>query len=195
MTDAENNTEPKNVTAIVICYFTGPVLSRCLSSLRTQSEILEIVIIDNGSLEDQIKNAVEQSVENSSSPPVKIVSGHGNIGFAAACNKGAQAAIGDYLLFINPDAVLPEKGLTRLIDDADDFARPWMVGAKLIDPDGAEQQGSRRGVLTPWRAFIEATKLYKIAPQHPYFRRFNLHDQQSPAEVVAVPTISGACFV
>ena len=195
MTHAANNANSRNVTAIVICYYTGPVLSRCLCALRAQSEVLEILIIDNGSFEDQIEKAIHQGADSPQGPPVKVISGHGNIGFAAACNKGADAAQGDNLLFLNPDAVLPEDGLKRLLQDAADFQRPWMVGAKLVDPDGAEQQGSRRDVLTPWRAFIEATKLYKIAPQHPYFRRFNLHDQHSPTDVISVPTISGACFL
>ena len=193
--DENNSKKSKDVSAIVICYFTGPVLARCISSLFAQDDVSEVILIDNGSFNDQIEKIIQQHAESSIAAELKIISGHGNIGFAAACNKGAQAAKGEILLFLNPDAVLPEKGIERFVKDADKFTSPWMAGPKLVSPDGTEQQGSRRDVLTPWRAFVEATKLYKIAPQHPHFRRFNLHDDQSPSEVIAVPTISGACFM
>jgi GT2 family glycosyltransferase len=65
----------------------------------------------------------------------------------------------------------------------------------LIDPDGAEQQGSRRQILTPWNAFVEATKLWRIAPRHPAFRRFNDHEQPPLVRPTAVPCLSGACFL
>ncbi|MBY0422172.1 MAG: glycosyltransferase, partial [Parvularculaceae bacterium] len=44
------------------------------------------------------------------------------------------------------------------------------------------------------RAFVEATKLYALAPRHPYFRRFNLHQDPCPKTLVELPAISGACF-
>ncbi len=180
------------ITAIVISYFTGPVLARSISSLREQAEIGEIILVDNGNFAGAVAGAVEES---SSGAPVQVISGQGNIGFAAACNLGAAAARHDCLLFFNPDAVMPAGGAARMLNDATSLARPWLMGAKLVDPDGTEQQGSRRETLTPWRAFVEASRLYRLAPRHPYFRRFNLHAQPCPQDVAPTPTISGACFL
>lgn len=126
--------------------------------------------------------------------PVEIITGHGNVGFATACNLGAKRASGGYLLFLNPDAMMPTGGLARLIADGQALRRPWVMGPMIVNPDGTEQQGSRRRTLTPWTAFVEAAKLYRIAPRHPYFRRFNIHDEPRPAAVTPVPVISGACF-
>ncbi|MBL4620077.1 MAG: glycosyltransferase family 2 protein, partial [Marinicaulis sp.] len=39
------------------------------------------------------------------------------------------------------------------------------------------------------------SKLYKIAPKHPYFQRFNMHTYECPEDVIDVPTLSGACFL
>ncbi|MEX0645072.1 MAG: glycosyltransferase family 2 protein, partial [Parvularculaceae bacterium] len=103
-------------------------------------------------------------------------------------------ARGDFLLFLNPDAVMPDGGVARLLADGKPLQRPWVMGAKIVNPEGGEQQGSRRAVLTPWRAFVEATRIYKLAPRHPYFRRFNLHKEPCPAETTQAPVISGACF-
>ena len=179
------------VTAVVVSYFTGPVLSRAIASLRQQPEIDAVILVDNGNFPDDVKNAIAGDGE----APVTVLSGHGNIGFAAACNLGAREAAGTILLFINPDAVMPENGVHQMLKDSKGLARPWMMGAKLVGPDGEEQQGSRRETLTPWRAFVELTRLYKIAPQHPYFRRFNLHAHPCPNDIIDVPTLSGACFL
>ena len=181
-----------NVSAIVISYYTGPLLARALSSLSAQPEISEIILVDNGNFAGAVDHAVS---ERSGDTPIKILSGHGNIGFAAACNLGASNSVQPVLLFFNPDAVMPDGGVRQLIADGAALERPWMMGAKLVDPDGAEQQGSRRETLTPWRAFVEAGQLYKLAPRHPYFRRFNLHAMETPDDIQPTPTISGACFL
>lgn len=183
------------VSAIVISYFTGPLLARCIASLRAAQQVTEIILIDNGNNPGDVEKASAGEEGSPSQIPVRIISGHGNIGFAAACNKGAAAAQGEILLFFNPDAVMPEGGVARLLADSTDLTRPWMMGAKLAGPDGVEQQGSRRETLTPWRAFVEAGKLYKLAPNHPYFQRFNQHASECPDDIVEVPTISGACFM
>ncbi|MEM8935835.1 MAG: glycosyltransferase family 2 protein [Pseudomonadota bacterium] len=176
------------VSAIVVSYFTGPLLARSLQSLRRQTAIQEIVLVDNGNPPDAIEAAISQS----SGAPVKLLSGHGNIGFAAACNKGADAAKGPLLLFLNPDAIMPDDGLKELLGISAALTPPWMVGAKLIDPDGAEQQGSRRGVLSPKTAMIEATKLYKLWADAP---RFNLHTTPTPTALAPIETLSGAFFL
>ncbi len=179
------------VSAIVVTYHTGPVLARALDSLRLQEGVIEVVLVNNGNPDGAIAKAIGSQADG---PPVRVVDGHGNIGFAAACNLGARAARGDVLLFINPDAIMPPGGAARLAADGARKGGRWLIGAKIIDPTGGEQRGSRRATLTPWRAFVEATKLYRLAPRHPYFRRFNLHGDPCPKEVSPVPVISGACF-
>ncbi|WDI32574.1 glycosyltransferase family 2 protein [Hyphococcus flavus] len=176
------------VSAVVISYFTGPILSRALEALAVQPEIKEIILVDNGNFDGH----VEKAINDKASPLVRVVSGHGNIGFARGCNLGAKACSGEHLLIINPDAVMPEGGVAQLLRDSTERERPWLMGAKLVGPDGMEQQGSRRRVLTPWRAFVEITRLYKLAPEHPYFKRFNMHTDECPGDVSETPVISGA---
>ena len=179
------------VSAIVVSYHTGPLLARCLEALASQPQILEIILVDNGNPPEEIERAKTAIGDEH---PLILLSGHGNVGFAKACNLGAKEATGTFLLFINPDAVLPDGGLKQLLEDGEGLKRPWVIGPRVIDPDGAEQQGARREGLTPWRAMVEASRLYKLAPHHPYFRRFNLHEEICPDDIVSVPTISGSCF-
>lgn len=181
-----------SISAVVVTFHTGSVLARCLDALRLQEGIEEIILVDNGNPPGVVDAAIGP---DTGAPTVRRIDGHGNIGFAAACNLGARAASGDLLLFINPDAIMAPGGAIALARDGLARGGSWLLGAKVIDPDGAEQRGSRRATLTPWRAFVEATKLYRLAPRHPYFRRFNLHDEPCPTDVIPVPVISGACFM
>lgn len=178
-----------NVSAIVVSYFTGPLLGRCIAALSADDAISEIILVDNGNPDGMVKRAVADVTTR-----VTIISGQGNIGFAAGCNAAAQKASGEYFLFLNPDALLPKDGASKMVAHSSDVDHPWLMGAKLVDPDGTEQQGSRRAVLTPWRAFVEAAKLYRVAPNHPYFKRFNEHLTPCPDEIAEVPTLSGACL-
>ena len=181
-----------DISAIVVSYRTGPLLARCLDALRREDRVRELILVDNGNPEGFIDAAIG---ETGAGADIRVITGQGNVGFAAACNLGARAATGDLLLFVNPDAILPQGGAAQLADDGARQGGSWLIGAKIVDPDGAEQRGSRRATLTPWRAFVEATRLYAIAPRHPYFRRFNLHGDPCPTDVTPLPVISGACFM
>ena len=180
---------PPSISIVIVSYFTGPLLARSVASARAQDGVVDVVLVDNGNYPGAIDAAI--AGEGAS---VTVISGHGNIGFAAACNLGARSARGEFLVFLNPDAILPQGGAARLAADGAAAADSFIIGARIVDPDGGEQQGSRRETLTPWRAFVEMSRLYKLAPNHPYFQRFNLHHQDMPNAVVGSPTVSGACF-
>ena len=66
---------------------------------------------------------------------------------------------GDYLLFLNPDSLLPPDSLQKLQLHTAGLKRPFMLGARLLDEDGSDQRGCRRALLTPATAFIEALHL------------------------------------
>ena len=70
-----------------------------------------------------------------------------NLGFLRNCNRGATLARGEYLLFLNNDAV-PEPGsiaaLLRLLERSPDIG---IAGAKLVYPDGRLQEAG--GIV--WR--------------------------------------------
>ncbi|WP_370336831.1 glycosyltransferase family 2 protein [Parvularcula marina] len=182
-----------SVTALIVSYHTGPLLFRCLASVLEQAGAREIILIDNGNPEEVLARLHEIAGID---PRLRILSGHGNIGFAAACNKGAEAASGTHLLILNPDAQLPPGGLPTLCTELGHAEGEMkLIGGRLVGPDGFEQAGSRRAVLTPWTALVEILRLDRLAPKHPYFRRLNHHTDPLPEQTIPVPTISGACML
>ncbi|MGD6771352.1 glycosyltransferase, partial [Staphylococcus arlettae] len=83
------------------------------------------------------------------------------------CNRGAHAAQGKYLFFLNPDCELQRGALARLQAVCEADPQAGMVGGLLLNPDGTEQAGGRRAVPTPWRSFVRAFGLARLAKRWP----------------------------
>jgi N-acetylglucosaminyl-diphospho-decaprenol L-rhamnosyltransferase len=63
----------------------------------------------------------------------------------------------------------------------------------VMNTDGTEQRGARRGEVTPMSTFLSMTNL---AGKVRVFRGFEIHREAEPAPdgPTPVPTVSGACF-
>ncbi len=181
------------VSVVIVSYWTGPLLVRSVMSALQQKEVAEVIVVNNGNWDDAMERL--QALVGDDVDRLKIISGFGNVGYAGGCNLGVKAASSKLVFILNPDAILPKDALAGLLAEGEALEGHWLLGGKLINPDGTEQAGSRRRLLTPWSAFVEMTKLYKFAPNHPYFMRFNRHQEKLPTETIATPVISGACML
>lgn len=170
------------VSAIVVSYQTGPRLKECLYALSADPEVSEIVLVDNGN-PNQMRDWLSRF--SGSRPNVRVLSRHGNIGFGAGVNLGAQQAQGPHLLIINPDAVLRWKSVSRLQAAARKLTSPWIIGGKIFDIAGREERGGRRKALTLWRAITSALG----------WNTWTLEQTPAPSDPVEMPVISGAFFL
>ena len=182
------------VSVVVVSYYTGPLLQRCLAATLAQPQVGELVVVDNGNW-DRTRDDLTGLARDDAR--LRVLSGHGNIGFAAACNLGVAASAHPYVLILNPDAVPAPGAIGALLREAETAAPDglWLAGGRLLNPDGTEQAGARRRTLTPWRAMVEMARLDRLAPRHPYFQRFNAHDEPCPGRATPMPTVSGAFFM
>lgn len=172
----------------MVSYMTGPALLEAVNAVLRDKAISELIIVDNGNT-DSLRKSLSDYVAGSSR--VRLLQGHGNIGFGRGCNYGATLASSDYLLFLNPDAVITEGAALRMAKASDNLAAPWILGAMLRSAEGREQRGGRRRALTPWTAFVTFTGLSKL----PGINGINMHTEPVPAGLTKLPTISGAAFM
>ena len=88
---------------------TGPRLLESMAAMLAAPGIDEIVLVNHGNPPELIRRLREMAA---GTDRFVLIETGSNLGFARGCNIGALRARGDYVLFLNPDAVL-EPGVTR----------------------------------------------------------------------------------
>ena len=178
------------ISLVMVVYMTGPALFTLIARVLADPDVDDFVIVDNGSSEaDQARLfAISQTDVR-----IRLLQGHGNIGFARGANLGASAARGRFIVFLNPDAFLEAGCVRALADAARKNPAPCIVGARVLNEDRTEQRGGRRYEVTPVTTLLSFTRLADLVPG---LRRFEIHleDEPVPDRPTAVPVISGACF-
>lgn len=125
------------LSVIIVTYNSGQVLRACLESLIHQPIDAEILIVDNGSHDDTLAIVADY-------PQVRLLSGHGNVGFAQGNNLGFATASGRYFLMLNPDTEVFPSTLQALVEFADSHPQAGMVAPHLVNPDGSLQHNTFR---------------------------------------------------
>ena len=182
------------VSVVMVSYRTGPVLTPVIESVLApdQEGVAELVLVDNGNPPEV---AVQLARRAAADPRLVRVTGHGNVGFARGCNIGARRARGRYLLLLNPDCRLAPGAVPALLAEAASLGAHWMLGCRVLDPDGSDQRGSRRALLTPITVLVETFRLDRLAPGRLRRHRLNHHERPLPEATARVPAVSGACMM
>jgi N-acetylglucosaminyl-diphospho-decaprenol L-rhamnosyltransferase len=125
--------------AVVVNYEAGPLLLACVESLLadTSAGPPEVVVVDNGSRDGSIA-ALRRAL-----PAVRVVEPGGNLGYAAAANRGTAATTAPVVAVCNPDLeVRPGTAAALLARFA---AEPDLaaVGPALRNPDGSRYPSAR----------------------------------------------------
>lgn len=106
------------------------MLKQCLDSLRKQDADLDIIVVDNGSNEDN-RRKIELLTEG-----MKYIYRPMEFNFSQMCNIGARAATNSLLLFLNDDIELDNGAwLERMCQKAVN-SYVGAVGLKLYYPNG-----------------------------------------------------------
>jgi GT2 family glycosyltransferase len=125
------------ITAVVVSFADPAASSRAIESLLGQSLApVEVLVIDN----DPGGATARALATDPISPDVRIVHSGINLGYTGAANLAAREARGEWLFFLNPDAVASEDCLERLLEAVDD-ADVAIVGAQVLLPDGRINAG------------------------------------------------------
>lgn len=112
--------------------FTG-ICVRALAAVAERWDEVEVLLVDNGSTDGTV------ALLAALPPPFRALTSTHNEGFARACNRGAAAARGAHVLFLNNDTVPQPGWLTALLAAAERDPAPAVVGARLLFPDDTVQ--------------------------------------------------------
>lgn len=173
------------ISVVIVSFMTGPALIESLHSVLQDPDIFEVILVDNGNSPDA-RHRLSQFIM--AHDKIRLLQGHGNVGFAKGCNYGASMATGDFVLFLNPDAILKPMAARKLAENGTGRARPWVTGGKLLSENGQEQRGGRRRAVTPLSAFISFTGLHKL----PGLKSIHMESEPLPLGPIEVDVVSGA---
>lgn len=137
LTSSENAADKSVRASIIIPVFNKVDYTlRCIRSLMQEVDLNEneIIVVDNASTDETAH------VLGHLKKFVCTISHRENLGFVHACNAGATAARGQYLVFLNNDTVVEADWLKHLIETAENDPSVGAVGSMLIYPDGRLQE-------------------------------------------------------
>ncbi len=129
-----------DLSIVIVSYNTRALLARCLGALPAATGGLrwEAIVVDNASA-DGSPAAVSREF-----PDATLLVNDDNVGFARACNRGARAARGSAILFLNSDAEPRPASLTGLVGYLRDHPRVGAAGPRLRDPAGGRPRSCFR---------------------------------------------------
>lgn len=149
-----------------VCHF----LEQCLCSvLRASAGIeTEVLVIDNNSSDHSIERLQPRF------PGVVFVANEENIGFARACNQGWRMSKGEYILFLNPDTIVPEDCFSQCIGFMATHPEAGALGIRMLDGSGRFLPESKRAFPSPMTSLFKLSGLARLFPHSRIFARYHL---------------------
>ena len=159
-----------DLSIIIVNYNVKEFLQNLLYSIEKASTNItkEVIVVDNAS-DDGSVNLIKEKF-----PSVKLIENQSNVGFGIANNQALKLANGEFLLLINPDAVVSEDTFDKMICFFKKNPDAGLAGCKILNPDGTLQLACRRSFPGPWTSFCKVTGLSNLFPGSKLFARYNL---------------------
>ncbi len=158
------------ISIIIVNYNVKHFLEQCLCSvIKASKEInTEIFVVDNNST-DGSKDFFRGRFDN-----VRFIWCKENQGFSKANNLALKMAVGHYILFLNPDTIIPEDCLEKCLAYFQLKQEIGAMGIRMIDGRGKFLKESKRGFPSPFVSLCKLSGLTALFPSSPYFARYYL---------------------
>jgi GT2 family glycosyltransferase len=183
------------VSIIIVSYNVRHFLELCLHSVMRAAEGLEaeVIVVDNLSSDDSVA-MVREKFPQERLPSVHVIANTENTGFSRANNQGVAIARGEYILFLNPDTVMPEDFLRITLAYLAAHPEAGALGPRLIDGRGRFAPDAKKAFPTFWVALSKSLGLGKLFPRSAFFNGYyapHIPERQT----AAVEVLSGCCMM
>jgi O-antigen biosynthesis protein len=158
------------LSIIIVNYNVKYFLEQCLFSLRKACKGIEaeIIVIDNHSSDSSIAYLRPKF------PEVRFIKKDSNLGFAKASNAGLELANGEYILFLNPDTLVPEDCFPACFSFFESQEDCGAIGVKMVDGSGRFLKESKRSFPSPFTSLYKLTGLSRLFPSSKVFSKYHL---------------------
>ena len=154
-----------DVSIILVSYNTRDLTGAALDSVLTETKTstYEMIAVDNNSSD----GSAAMLVAHPSKP--RVVALDSNVGFARANNLAAKEARGKYLLLLNPDTVILDSAIDKLVAFARSMPEARIWGGRTLFADRSLNPASCWRRITAWNLFCRTTGLTAIFPNSEIF--------------------------
>jgi N-acetylglucosaminyl-diphospho-decaprenol L-rhamnosyltransferase len=176
-----DHTRPRLLSILIVNFNTGQWLRDCVASLFAvlPPDSFEVLVLDNASADDSVARARTLNL------PVRWTVLDENVGFAAANNRLAPQASGDFVCLLNPDTTLTADSLTPLVEYLRAHPDAGIAGPHHLGADGRWQLTFGEPVT------LRAEFLYALNPSA-FWGRYPPDSPESPRDVA---WLAGSCLV
>lgn len=156
-------TDP-TLSIIIVSYNTRDMTLACLRSVFDQTRAhFEVIVIDNAS-SDGSPEAIAAEF-----PGITLLAETTNHGFARANNIAAELVRGEYILLLNPDTVVLDGALDKLLAFARRAPEAKIWGGRTLFGDRSLNPTSCWRQMSLWSLFCGAAGLSGVFRRNPVF--------------------------
>jgi N-acetylglucosaminyl-diphospho-decaprenol L-rhamnosyltransferase len=158
-------TPPADVAVLIVSYNTEHLLGECLQTLYEQRGSLkqQVIVVDNGSIDGSVDMIRSRFAD------VELIDAAENLGFARGVNLAATRANAEFLLLLNPDTVVLDHAIERLVKFARLHSGHGLYGGRTVKRDGTLELSSCWALPTVWSMTCFALGLTTLFRNSPWF--------------------------
>lgn len=129
------------LSIIILSYNTAELTKQTIESIYRATELstnrFEIIVLDNASQDNSVSVLRQLSQKNNN---LHIIEHKENSGFSKGNNIASKQAKGEYLLFLNSDIIVQNRGIDVLLSYLKEHkTEAQFVGGKLLNKDHSDQ--------------------------------------------------------
>jgi len=123
------------LSIVILCWNDRKVIADCLRSIYagTHSTEFEVLVSDNGSTDGSIEFIRKEF------PQVQVIENGVNLRFAKGNNAGIRLSQGEYVLILNPDTIIHDGTLDKIVAFAGTHPEAGAFGCRVLNADGTFQ--------------------------------------------------------
>jgi GT2 family glycosyltransferase len=144
------------LSILVVSYNTRELTLACLRSVFEQTRVngFELIVLDNASADGSA-----DAIEAEFGARVRLIRSAENLGFARGNNEAAKLSRGELLLLLNPDTVVLDGAIDKLVLFAERRSEAMIWGGRTVFADGSLNPASCWGRQTLWSVLCVTTGL------------------------------------
>ena len=176
------------LSIVTLNYKTPQLTLACIASVYAQfrrecdNNMIEHIIVDNSSGDNSVAE-IKKEIKEKKYTHVKLIENPENAGFGKGCNLGTEKAAGTFVLFLNSDTKVANRGFLEMTEFLSSHLTVAIMGGKMKNANGSAQLSAAK-FYTLFYAVLVLLGLERLG-----------FLKNSPNKISKVDWVSGGCMM